>query len=395
MLIMALPSDGLPGNRTNLMRDQRTKAMASRCCILSLWILGLALSACSSDDALMVNNAALACYTSPSDPHSRKLAAQSLNRISEQSCDYMVGADDVLEVSIFEWMVRETEKTVEARVSEKGFIALPLVGNVNVDGETTERIESHLVTLLRDGGFIKSPRVEVRVKEFRSKTVSVFGAVARPDQYNIRQNVTTLLDVLSLAGGTNEGAGYELYVLRPDKERDDGLSGTNAFDPRTIDAYARNSLARPDTERHDVIVIDLIELLEKGNLELNVVLSHGDMVYVPEAHRFFVVGFVRRPGGFPLKRPITVLEGIALAEGLLEREASPRNCVLKRKEKDIEVVIPLDLVAISEGTEPNLYLQPHDVIDVRQTGWKKAGLETLETIKGVFGVGYSLNGGYR
>ncbi|MFH1999115.1 MAG: polysaccharide biosynthesis/export family protein [Planctomycetota bacterium] len=353
--------------------------------------MGCVLTACSSNEVLKVNNAAMACYHSPSDEQSRQIAAGTLNKIVENENDYRVGADDVLSVSIFEWMVREKEKTVEVRVSENGFISLPLVGNVNVKDETIDRIETLLVTLLKDGGFIKSPRVEVKVREFRSKTIAVVGAVVRPDRYNLRQNVTTLLDVISLAGGISDEAGYELYVLRPGRERLD--MGPKAF--TDLETNDRDTLALAEAGDKEVIVIDTIELLERGNLDLNMVLSHGDVVYVPEAHKFFVVGFVRKPGGFSMKRPITVMEGIALAEGLLEREASPRHCILKRKDKEKEIVIPLDLVAISEGDEPNIYLQAHDVIDVRQTGWKKAGLETLDTIKGMFGVGYSLNGKYR
>ena len=137
--------------------------------------------------------------------------------------------------------------------------------------------------------------------------------------------------------------------------------------------------------------MDLYELLKQGNLDLNVVLRDGDVVRIPRAEQFSVLGFVRRPGRFPLTEPVNVLEGIALAGGLQEREASPKACILKRRTDAGEEIIPLNLVAISRGKAPNRFLLPNDVIDVRQTTAKKVGLEVMDLFRGLFGIGYSLN----
>ncbi len=346
---------------------------------------------CASDEVNIVNTAVKTRRISPTDALSRRLAKETLDGIREQEEDYRVGTDDVLSVSIFEWMVRDEPMTIDPRISESGIITLPLLGTIEAKNKTVEEIEQDIVSRLIAGGLIKTPRVSVVVKEFRSKTIAVIGALEAPGRFNLRQNVTTLLDAIALAGGLDERAGYVLYVLRP-RHADKKAADEGAADP-ALDTGAGAGLAGPlvsDTKK-EVIVVDLVELLERGDMELNVVLRDDDVVFVPEAPLFYVMGFVRKPGGFALKRPTTVLDGVALAEGLMEYEASPRSCVLKRRLADEEVVIPLDLVAISSGQEPNIFLKSNDIIDVRQTTSKKIFIETLDFFKRLFHVGYNVD----
>jgi len=261
------------------------------------------------------------------------------------------------------------------RVGESGTVALPVIGELKLADLTVQQIKHLLETRLKSDGILKEPRVSVAVKEFRSKRVAVVGAVEDPGVYTLRQNVTTLLSVLTLAGGANDRAGQILYVIRAREEN----------------APTAKKQAPEEQEEQKVIAIDLYELLEMGNLELNVVLRHGDVVNVPEAKQLFVVGLVQKPGGFPLKRPTSVLQAVALAGGLREREASPSHCILKRRSRFGEELIPIDLVAIATGKAPNLYLMPDDILDVRQTLAKRLWLGFTDTFRDLFSIGYSLN----
>jgi len=134
-----------------------------------------------------------------------------------------------------------------------------------------------------------------------------------------------------------------------------------------------------------VIAIDLFQLMELGDLSLNVLIGDGDVVYVPEAKRFHVVGYIKDAGSYALKKPTTVLEGVALARGVNRKEASIKKCALKRKTEEGEIVIPLDLRAIATGQEPNFYMQPDDIIDIRQTTARATYLELYNFITRVFG----------
>jgi polysaccharide export outer membrane protein len=329
-------------------------------------LLGALGSSCSSTPSATV--LPTISYT---DENSRALAAHSLSLLKERSTDYRVGPEDILEISIFEWEQRGETRTLDVRVTETGVIALPVVGDLKVEELTAEQIKQLLERHLLEGGILKIPRVSVLIKEFRSKRVAVVGAVQEPGVYTLRQNVGTLLELLTLAGGITDRAGQVLYVIHG-----------GAQPPPAQEAVP---------SQRDVIAVDLYELLEEGSQELNVVVQNGDMINVPVAKEFSVLGYVKRPGRFPLTRRTTVMEGIAMAEGLLDREATPADCMLKRQTAEGTVFIPLDLEAISQGTRPNLQLLPNDVVEVRQSPTRHVVLEFLDLFKGLFTFGYTLN----
>lgn len=344
-------------------------------CFCALLLLGGA--SCSSTDAETVNEMVITLDRfSPSTERDFGLSRNSRLMLEERRQDYRLGPGDVLEINIFELEKRDEFKTVEARVEESGEIIIPIAGSITAGEKTVDELVQLINQRLVEGEFIKEPRTNVTVKEFMSKKVAVVGAVENPGEYMLRQNVTTLLDALGMAGGTTDQAGYELYVVKASRDLQAGRTGAMVPNP----GFDENTIA-----------VDLIALMQEGALDLNVALGNGDVVFVPRAKKFYVVGFVRRPGGFPLNQPMTVLQGIAMAEGLMEREASPTACALKRLSGGKEEIIPLDLLAIAEGEQPNFFLHPNDVIDVRQTTWRFIGLEMLDFFKRIFHFGYDLN----
>jgi polysaccharide export outer membrane protein len=311
---------------------------------------------CSSA-ARRVNEAAV--RTSMSSQKDRQLALATLAQLPDEFVDYRIGPSDVLEIGVFQWELAEETKTLAVRVSQEGTISLPLIGDLEVKDKTVREVRRIIEAKLQAGDFIKNPRVSVVIREFRSKRIAVVGAVRDPGTYTLRTNVARLVDLLSLAGGLTESAGPFLNVIRTRNEEQD----------------------------KQVITIDLIDLLEDGDLTLNVVLSDGDLVHVPVAPQFYVYGFVRTPGAYDLKRPTTVLEAIALAGGLVRPSASPGHTVLHRGDVDI----PIDLTRIADGKAPNLFLHADDVIEVRQTALRRTGLLVWQTFTGLFHVGYTIN----
>jgi polysaccharide export outer membrane protein len=314
-----------------------------------------------------VNDAAITGQPqSFTDEKSRLLAVRSLDDLDKKSEDYYVGPEDLLEISIFEWELREETKTASFRVSETGYIAMPVISAVFVGGQSVGDIKTRIEKKLKEGGFIQNPRVSVNIKEYRSKKVAVLGSVKDPGVYTLRQNVTTLLDILSLAGGVNDRAGFVAYVIRPGEQQ--------------------------EGDGKEIVPIDLYELMERGDLSLNMVLGNGDVVNVPEAQTYSVIGYVRKPGNFPLKTPTTILEGIAAAGGLTETTASTEGISLKRPLKSGgTVVIPLDIIEIVQGSKPNWYLQPGDVIDVPEDRNRRFTTEMFRFLGNVLSIGYVVN----
>jgi polysaccharide export outer membrane protein len=331
-------------------------------CLTAFTLVALAfsLAGCGTGIARDVNKAAVASRISYTDEASRLLAEQGALLIQSPAEDYQVGPEDELEISIFEWEVRNETRVVNVRVGQSGKISLPIIGEMDVKGKTLDQIKTGLEKRLAEDGILQFPRVSVLVKEYNSKRVAVMGAVNEPGVYSLRKNATSLFEALSLAGGVTEEAGQILFVIRTE------------VNPEQQDRMVR---------------VDLFELLEMGE-NLNLALHNGDVVNVPKAKEFYVVGFVNKAGGFPLTKPTTVMEAIALAGGLREKEASPSACMLRRRDSQD---FPIDLVAISRGEAPDHFLMPGDVIDVRQTALKRFTSGFWESFKALFGFSYSLN----
>ena len=298
-----------------------------------------------------------------SDETSMRQVMATKELLSLQKEEYRVGADDVLEVSIFEWEANDQTKTLPLRVSETGIVSLPAVGPLKVAGQSVQEIQRAIEQELIGRNVLQAPRVGVRVSEFRSRQISVIGAVNQPGSYAIHQNVSTLLNMLTLAGGPQESAGAAAYVIRGDGA---GKGGTR-------------------------IQIDLSELLETGAANLNPVLSAGDVVYVPKAPLIYVYGEVNQAGAFTFRKRLRVLEAIALAGGVSDMADRRDISLIRRSERGEENLHRLDLAQIERGQAPNVYLRDGDVLHVRASGPKMVGTELLGFIRGIFTFSYSLN----
>ncbi|HWS05367.1 MAG TPA: polysaccharide biosynthesis/export family protein [Burkholderiaceae bacterium] len=112
--------------------------------------------------------------------------------------DYRVGAQDLLEISVFG--VKDLEK--EVRVNSNGQISLPLIGGVMAGGKTIPELEAELARKYADG-FLQKPQVSVFVKEYTSQRITIEGAVRKPGIYPITGR-TTLLQAIALAEGVDD-----------------------------------------------------------------------------------------------------------------------------------------------------------------------------------------------
>jgi polysaccharide export outer membrane protein len=250
--------------------------------------------------------------------------------------EYKIGAKDLLEITVFE--LPDLNQTV--RVSEDGSISLPLLGKVAIAGLTKEELEKKLASLLFEKNYLKNARVTVFIREYQSSQVAVIGAVVKTGMYNLIGH-TTLLQMISQAGGLTERASNELFILRENKK--------NGVQSR--------------------IVIDLDDLINNGNQKLNVPLEGGDTINIPidQIINVFVFGEVRNPGALQVKmsKKITILQAIAQAGGLTEG-ASKRRITVTRKDRKSgkETKIWVNLNDVIKGKRPAIELQEGDVVYV-------------------------------
>ncbi|WP_449448000.1 polysaccharide biosynthesis/export family protein [Thermomonas brevis] len=116
----------------------------------------------------------------------------------EGASDYRIGAQDLLQISVFG--VQDLDK--EVRVNSNGQISLPLVGGVMAGGKTIPELETDLAKKYADG-FLQNPQVSVFVKEYTSQRVTLEGAVKKPGIYPITGR-TSLLQAIALAEGVDD-----------------------------------------------------------------------------------------------------------------------------------------------------------------------------------------------
>ena len=280
--------------------------------------------------------------------------------------EYRIGPEDLVEISVFE----ASEMNRSLRVSASGEISLPLLGGVHCSGLTPRELEVVLQELLRRS-YMKDPHVSVFVREMQSHSVSVFGAVRKPGIYQIR-GPRTLVEVLSMAEGLAEDAGDTVLLLRgasvPSAGAADasGVAGAATRAPTSGESEAlAPPLSSSPPAAGNTVEINLKQLLDSSDPGVNVPVYPGDVVKVIRAGIVYVAGEVKRPGGYVLKsnENISVLQAIALAEGLTRTSAKSQARIIRTDEttgKRAEIAI--DVGKILAGKAPDPVLRPRDIV---------------------------------
>jgi polysaccharide biosynthesis/export protein len=268
-------------------------------------------------------------------------------QMSSEPWEILIGAGDLLQVSVFE--AKELDKTV--RVSSRGFVSLPLVGEVKISGLTAIEVEEKIEDLYKSR-FIKDPHVSIFVEEQISQRITLVGQFKKPGTYDYLSN-QRLLDVIALGGGLSERAGQIVQVRR-----------------------TRYVQGEPNT-----FIVDLDRLIKEGNVELNIRLNGGDVLFIPEAGVFFVDGAVRRPGSYPIKHKTVVQEGLVEAGGFDSSAKKDKIKLVRVTENGERKIIDLDLNETSSNEMP---LKDRDILIVGEGALGTRGFSIS-----VFGTGFA------
>ncbi|HXX34864.1 MAG TPA: SLBB domain-containing protein, partial [Thermodesulfobacteriota bacterium] len=131
-------------------------------------------------------------------------------------------------------------------------------------------------------------------------------------------------------------------------------------------------------------IIDLEELLIKGDLRLNVPLLHGDVINIPLSGKIFVGGEVRSPGGFSLRgKKMTVSQAIASAGGLKGIADASETRIFRYSEKGSrKEILTVNVYDIQKGKSEDVCLNEYDVVFVPRSDTKMILEELWDAIKG-------------
>ncbi len=276
--------------------------------------------------------------------------------------EYYIAPDDQLYIDVID----VPEFTREYRVSPDGQVVLPMLpGSIEAAGLKPAQLAKIVADKYRSADILSDPQVTVWVKESRMHSIAVTGAVKNPQLYPIFGR-TTLLDVISQAGGLADDAGDTATVTR----------GDVAVRILAREKNASGSVAR-QAPVASTVTVDLNRLMEAGDPRLNLALYPGDRVTVKRAGVIYVVGGVNRPGGFTLRNDheeMTVLKAVALAEDV-KSTARPGNAMIIRKDPQnpkAHEQIPINLNKVLAGKAPDAPMEANDILFVPDSTSKKA-----------------------
>jgi len=260
------------------------------------------------------------------------------------TAEYKIGPGDVLEITYWEGTTSSKEEII---VRSDGKISFRYVDDIFVDDLTASQLDRKLTQSLKN--YIRKPKIDVLIKEFKSKSVTLLGAIVYrsaantgPGEYRLKGK-TTLLELVTKAGGPSEKANLTAVNIR----RQSG----------------------------DTISLDLFKAIHQGEAGTDFVLDDGDLVFIPTLsendNRVYVFGEVENPGVFAFDgRKTRLVDAISQAGGPTVFAAMAETRVVRGDITRPEVITTNLLSLIEEGDQSqNITLLNGDMIYVPRTGW--------------------------
>jgi polysaccharide export outer membrane protein len=204
---------------------------------------------------------------------------------------HVIGPEDVITIAVY----GHQDLSQQVVVAADGVFTYPLLGEVRAVGLTARQLEAQLSTKLAE--YVVKPQVAVTVTKFQSQHAYVVGEVLKPGPLEL-PHATTLVELLTRAGGPTPNAGWEVIVVK--------------------------SVAAGGAK----IPVDLEQLMA-GQIVQPIPIQGGDTVYVPAAAYFYVSGEVLKPGRYRLERNTTVAKALIMAGGP-SRFAAQKRLTVRR-----------------------------------------------------------------
>lgn len=257
--------------------------------------------------------------------------------------EYVVGPSDVLSITFWKGTQPETAPIL---VRPNGKISFSFLEDLPVVGLTPTQIDNLITEKLSE--YVKNPRIDVVVKEYNSKKISLFGAINRlatgisgPGIYPVTGKLT-MLDLILIAGGHSEQADLTKVEL---------------------------------TRKGKIYILNLYSALFQGEAAQNIIIEAGDKIVIPDLpqylesklpeRRVFILGEVRSPGLYRFKKDITVIEAISMASGITIHAVEEDTKILRGDEKK-RVVLASNIRKFLRESDvsQNIEIEDGDVIFV-------------------------------
>jgi polysaccharide export outer membrane protein len=255
--------------------------------------------------------------------------------------EYIIGYGDQLLITI---IGHEKELTAPVIVRPDGMISYDIIGNIKAEGLTIAQLSSNIRERLFDSGYYSDPKVSVQLKESR-QDVYVIGDVMDPGTKKFLKP-SSVIEALASAGGYKESADLANAVIIRKNERI----------PVNLELI-KKTLNKEST---------IAELSKDEYL-----LKNGDVLVIPSAIKerlINVIGHVHKPGAYPVKSNVSIIEALALAGGTLEDTADLKHIVIITNDsvKTLDATMAWNQTS-SQNSDVRL-IQPGDSVIVPERG---------------------------
>jgi len=265
-----------------------------------------------------------------------------------QETDYQIGPRDVLHLKIYAG--GEIQQEGDLTVSQAGMISVPLLGNVKAAGSSLASLEKAVYEPLARDYFV-NPQVSITIKGYHSLRYYISGAVNRPGLYEMTSRAT-LLELIAKSGGVTADRGNVAYIMREGSSGKVNNTGSGGTDP---------------------LKVDLLSLLDKGDMGRNLPLQTGDVIYIPLERsldlgesNIYVEGEVNKPGVYAYQPGLNALNACIMAGGFTKYAAANRARII-RQEGDSQKIIQINLEDVKKGAVQDIKLMAGDLIHIPET----------------------------
>jgi protein involved in polysaccharide export with SLBB domain len=277
-------------------------------------------------------------------------AVREMSRVTENKVfkeisgfpEYRIGPLDVLVINSH---VGENVTSKTVTVNSRGRISYSFIDDLYVNGLTPTELDSLLTKKM--SGYIKRPRIDVLVTEFNSKSAMVLGQLtslqassygkAASGRYHLHGK-TTLVDLIAMAVG---------YTVQADIKSVKLIRDGHTY------------------------LLNLYDIITKGDDSQNVIINEGDFVDVPElpalGERVYVMGEVEDQGIYPLKQAQDLLGAIALAGSYTDLAKEENVLIVRTKgheEKPLVMMADLRAILRKADIAQNIPLEDGDLVFV-------------------------------
>ncbi|GAB4369263.1 MAG: hypothetical protein Kow00121_09000 [Elainellaceae cyanobacterium] len=273
---------------------------------------------------------------------------------------YVLGAGDIIQINIF----NVPEYSGPQQILVDGTVNLPLVGSLPIAGQTIKQAEEAIAS--RYASELEYSVVTVSLSQPRALQVALAGEIAQPGLYALAANqggqFPTVVQAIQSAGGATQAADLQQVQVR----RRDQAGVLQTFS------------------------VNLLELLQTGDITQNASLRDGDIIFIPattdinlananqlavsnlrsntdQPVAVAVVGEVSQPGPYRLEGGQPTLIQLIQQSGGITPTANLRDIKVQRQTRQgAEQTIAIDLWNVLQTGDltQDLVLQQGDRITV-------------------------------